>query len=136
LALSVPLSRFTSRVGGGSAFFVRHHYDMNTSPDLQKRIRRMVIAVRIFGWFFVTLASGFILIAVFIFLFDPQFPVTINGVKRTDMTAKLFIALFPLIHLALGLFLVFMPKSWVGTLIILQTEQMRRFISFFKKPQI
>jgi hypothetical protein len=23
LALSVPLSRFTSRVGGGSAFFVR-----------------------------------------------------------------------------------------------------------------
>src|ERR1035441_7431954 len=25
LALSVPLSRFTSRVGGGSAFFVRHH---------------------------------------------------------------------------------------------------------------
>src|ERR1035441_1842685 len=25
LALAVPLSRFTSRVGGGSAFFVRHH---------------------------------------------------------------------------------------------------------------
>ena len=25
MALSVPLSRFTSRVGGGSAFFVRHH---------------------------------------------------------------------------------------------------------------
>jgi len=24
LALSVPLSRFTSRVGGGSAFYVRH----------------------------------------------------------------------------------------------------------------
>jgi hypothetical protein len=24
LALAVPLSRFTSRVGGGSAFFVRH----------------------------------------------------------------------------------------------------------------
>ena len=26
MALSVPLSRFTSRVGGGSAFFVRPHY--------------------------------------------------------------------------------------------------------------
>ena len=26
MALSVPLSRFTSRVGGGSAFFVRQHY--------------------------------------------------------------------------------------------------------------
>jgi hypothetical protein len=28
LALSVPLSRFTPRVGGGSAFFVRHHSRM------------------------------------------------------------------------------------------------------------
>jgi len=27
LALSVPLSRFTPRVGGGSAFFVRHQAD-------------------------------------------------------------------------------------------------------------
>jgi len=26
LALSVPLSRFTSQVGGGSAFYVRPHY--------------------------------------------------------------------------------------------------------------
>jgi hypothetical protein len=28
LALAVPLSRFTSRVGGGSAFYVRHHYTL------------------------------------------------------------------------------------------------------------
>ena len=28
MALSVPLSRSTLRVGGGSAFFVRHHYAM------------------------------------------------------------------------------------------------------------
>ena len=28
MALSVPLSRFTSQVGGGSAFFVRHHYTL------------------------------------------------------------------------------------------------------------
>ena len=28
MARSVPLSRFTSRVGGGSAFFVRHHYTL------------------------------------------------------------------------------------------------------------
>jgi len=34
LALAVPLSRFTPRVGGGSAFFVRHPraYDNTTSP--------------------------------------------------------------------------------------------------------
>ena len=28
MALAVPLSRFTPRVGGGSAFFVRRHYAM------------------------------------------------------------------------------------------------------------
>ena len=28
MALSVPLSRFTPRVGGGSAFFVRQHYTL------------------------------------------------------------------------------------------------------------
>jgi hypothetical protein len=31
LALSVPLSRFTPRVGGGSAFFVRHRGGATTS---------------------------------------------------------------------------------------------------------
>jgi len=30
LALSVPLSRFTPRVGGGSAFYVRHHCVMES----------------------------------------------------------------------------------------------------------
>ena len=30
MALAVPLSRFTSRVGGGSAFYVRHHSDFMT----------------------------------------------------------------------------------------------------------
>ena len=36
MALSVPLSRFTSRVGGGSAFFVRYHdkvYDQEVGLD-------------------------------------------------------------------------------------------------------
>ena len=28
MALAVPLSRFTSRIGGGSAFFVRNHFCM------------------------------------------------------------------------------------------------------------
>ena len=28
MALAVPLSRFTSRVGGGSAFYVRQHYTL------------------------------------------------------------------------------------------------------------
>ena len=36
MALSVPLSRFTSRVGGGSAFFVRRHTRM-------KRIVRVLV---------------------------------------------------------------------------------------------
>ena len=34
MALSVPLSRFTSPVGGGSAFYVRHRYHaMNSTPE-------------------------------------------------------------------------------------------------------
>ena len=35
MALAVPLSRFTSRVGGGSAFFVRRHYTFMTSETKQ-----------------------------------------------------------------------------------------------------
>jgi len=31
LALAVPLSRFTSRVGGGSAFYVRRHHTSHTN---------------------------------------------------------------------------------------------------------
>jgi hypothetical protein len=37
LALSVPLSRFTPRVGGGSAFFVRHQA---AADDLIVDLRR------------------------------------------------------------------------------------------------
>jgi hypothetical protein len=44
LALSVPLSRFTSRVGGGSAFFVRHH---RTSHNKHKQIPMKKQVVRI-----------------------------------------------------------------------------------------
>src|ERR1035437_6057493 len=32
LALAVPLSRFTPRVGGGSAFYVRRHYTLMKNP--------------------------------------------------------------------------------------------------------
>ena len=35
MALSVPLSRFTPRVGGGSAFYVRHHYAMSQKVTLK-----------------------------------------------------------------------------------------------------
>ena len=34
MALSVPLSRFTSRVGGGSAFFVRHFRRFDDFADV------------------------------------------------------------------------------------------------------
>jgi hypothetical protein len=39
LALAVPLSRFTPRVGGGSAFYVRLHdasHNMTTNPQIQR----------------------------------------------------------------------------------------------------
>src|ERR1039458_3263007 len=54
LPLCVPLSRFTSRVGGGSAFFVRPHEVLLIMSDWQKTYCRLFnIAGRIVGvWFF------------------------------------------------------------------------------------
>ncbi len=42
MALAVPLSRFTSRVGGGSAFFVRHH--RNQTPNKEPVMKTKYIA--------------------------------------------------------------------------------------------
>jgi hypothetical protein len=48
LALAVPLSRFTPRVGGGSAFYVRHIMASRTSnPD---ELRRRVDEVLYYVW--------------------------------------------------------------------------------------
>jgi len=35
LALAVPLSRFTPRIGGGSAFYVRHHGARHENPKIE-----------------------------------------------------------------------------------------------------
>ena len=57
MALAVPLSRFTSLVGGGSAFFVRQREFMNTSNPSQKPSRGWILFCRIFicgvGAFFI-----------------------------------------------------------------------------------
>jgi hypothetical protein len=53
LALSVPLSRFTSRVGGGSAFYVRQQY--NTTKQHEPKMKNntlkhlVILAVSICG---------------------------------------------------------------------------------------
>ena len=39
MALAVPLSRFTSRVGGGSAFSVRPHYITHIMTDLKQHAK-------------------------------------------------------------------------------------------------
>jgi hypothetical protein len=46
LALAVPLSRFTSRVGGGSAFFVRPlgHVTNNNNKQMKRYIKYIIIA--------------------------------------------------------------------------------------------
>jgi len=62
LALSVPLSRFTSRVGGGSAFFVRHHYapvNMNHSSLLRDVVGFLV------GGLLAAVASGVVLVLIY-----------------------------------------------------------------------
>src|ERR1017187_4818841 len=48
LALSVPLSRFTSRVGGGSAFYVRCHSRTMKSFDI--RVLAVISAVVVAGF--------------------------------------------------------------------------------------
>jgi hypothetical protein len=45
LARSVPLSRFTSQVGGGSAFFVRHHRLGTVMSRMSRREKREYINV-------------------------------------------------------------------------------------------
>ena len=45
LALSVPLSRFTPRVGGGSAFFVR---PLRTSQTMRSLLRYSVVLVAVY----------------------------------------------------------------------------------------
>jgi hypothetical protein len=96
----------------------------------------MIVVVRIFGWSFVAFALVFILLGIIVMLFAPQLPVTINGVKRTDMAAKLFFFIIPLPPLGGGLLLAFIPKSWITTLFIFHVEQMRWVMALFKKPPV
>ena len=44
LAVSVPLSRFASRVGGGSAFFVRQHHTPQQTHTMKKQISSLLLA--------------------------------------------------------------------------------------------
>jgi hypothetical protein len=90
----------------------------------------MVIAVRIFGWIFVPLSVIFIFVTIYV-LFDPQIAVTVNGVKRTDTTAKLLIAIIPLPGLGMGLFLLLIPKSWIAAWVGFEVGQIRRLKKFF-----
>ena len=50
MALSVPLSRFTPRVGGGSVFFVRHHHTHDTFMTKALLGSLSLLASLIFGW--------------------------------------------------------------------------------------
>ena len=46
MALSVPLSRSTLRVGGGSAFYVRHHRAHHMNTLFPEKIERLPYLVR------------------------------------------------------------------------------------------
>jgi len=53
LALAVPLSRFTSRVGGGSAFFVRPHYTFTNMKTIILRPSVLLTIIAILTGFLV-----------------------------------------------------------------------------------
>ena len=61
MALSVPLSRFTSQVGGGSAFYVRPHYTFMKIKRLFRLQLVMVLVLLVYllfaGYLIVTLPS-------------------------------------------------------------------------------
>src|ERR1039457_5576359 len=63
LARSVPLSRFTSRVGGGSAFYVRHHH------TLMKPRHIFGIAVRVVG-LIIALVGTYFLVCGLVLIVD------------------------------------------------------------------
>src|SRR5665647_1262905 len=85
LALAVPLSRFTSRVGGGSAFYVRPHY---TLMKTHKLVSRVILTCG-------ALVSGYATLAFLVWLYPsaigakgvPLQGVTIQGfhLDRTGM---------------------------------------------------
>jgi hypothetical protein len=106
---------------------------MTVSPGFRKQMRRCIAFVRLFGWTFAAFASFFILFGI-LMLFDPQAVVTVNGVPRTDMTAKLSFALFPLLHLGVGLFCALAPKSWLMKVMIYHEDKRRRFAARFPGP--
>jgi hypothetical protein len=106
---------------------------MTISPELQKRIRRSIFSFRAIGWAFVIFATGFIICGIFM-LYDPSSVVTVNGVKRTDMSAKLPFVFFPLIHLGIGLLMALSPKSWLTKFIIGQVDRRRRFAACLPGP--
>src|SRR5208283_4901169 len=74
LALSVPLSRFTSRVGGGSAFYVRHRL---TVMDILSREQNFDMLARVLAsyaaWLTMIFADIPFLVTFFICITVPMF---------------------------------------------------------------
>ena len=78
MALSVPLSRFTSQVGGGSAFFVRHHFThMKTSHIFGLVVRTTGLIIIVFG--FIYILDGFVILLEPTFRSQPMWHYFIDG---------------------------------------------------------
>ena len=111
---------------------------MLINQDHKSRFRRQLTFIRIIGWFFVIIATGLILSGL-IMLANSQSVVALNGVTTHAARAKLFFVLFPLIHLAIGLFMGLSPKVWVFRLFAWQEqrrqqrlEQLERFVNLLR----
>ncbi len=106
---------------------------MNLSPELQKRVRRRIFLVRCLGGFFAVTACLFIVGGICM-LYDPKAAVTVNGVQRTDTSAKLPFVLVPLPHLVIGLFLMLVPQSWLTKYVIASIHFQRRLLTGWTGP--
>ncbi len=100
LALSVPLSLFTPRVGGGSAFYVRQHYTL---------MKNRILGIHILAATILTAAW---------MLICPKF--VLSGQSESTSTYKHYVSggyhLLPHEHIDLGYFLGGLVIIWGGTM--------------------
>ena len=92
MALAVPLSRFASRVGGGSAFYVRHRYPhMDSAVTKESKLKKLDRELRFAG--LVAVAIAIVVFAFSIACYFPLWHYVRSGVVGSDRYDSMVYAL-------------------------------------------
>jgi hypothetical protein len=122
LALAVPLSRFTPRVGGGSAFFVRHHRVKTLIPNTLNRMEYFVRLLIFIGACIILSLSArpfqhqipvwFTVFSVCILFIIRFICMDISRCRSMQWSPWLVLLLvIPVVNLVMQLFLIFTPAK-------------------------